>query len=82
MVRRPLSNGGHATEQQLEQPNPWNPRAGLEERMRSIEIVSRGADGMLQTRTIQLRDGSGNLKVISSETRKSNQNQAVQVFTH
>jgi hypothetical protein len=81
-VRRPHSDGGHATEQQLEQPNPWNPSAGLEVRMRTIEIVSRDAYGELQTRTVQLRDGSGNLKIISAETRKSNQNQAVQVSTH
>jgi hypothetical protein len=51
-------------------------------RMRTIEIVSRDAYGELQTRTVQLRDGSGNLKIISTETRKSNQNQAVQVSTH
>jgi hypothetical protein len=50
--------------------------------MRTIEIESRDAYGKLKTRTVQLRDGTGNLKIIAAETRKSNQNQAVQVFSH
>lgn len=79
-VCRSHSDSGHATEQQLEQPDPWNPSDGLEVRMRTIEVVSR--DGKLQTRTVQLRDGSGNLRIISAETRKANQNEAVQVVTH
>jgi hypothetical protein len=80
-VRRPHSDGGQATEQQLEQPNPGDPGAGLQLTTRTIDIVSTDASGRQQTRTIQVRDGSGNLGVVSVETRKSNQTHAVQVDT-
>ena len=72
---------GQTTEQQLEQPNPGDPGAGLQLTTRTIDIVSTDASGRQQTRTIQARDGSGHLGVVSVETRRSNQTHSVQVDT-
>ena len=80
-VRRPHSDGGQATEQQLEQLNPGDPRAGLQVTTRTIDIVSTDASGRQETRTIQVRDSSGNLGVVSVDMRKSDQTHAVQVDT-
>jgi hypothetical protein len=80
-VRRPRSDGSQATEQQVEQPNPGDPGGGLQVTTRTIDIVSTNASGRQQTRTIQARDGGGDLSIVSVETRKSNQTHAVQVDT-
>ena len=76
-VHRPHSDEGQATEEAVEQPDPGDPSAGLQVTRRTVEIESTDHSGTLQTRTIQVQDGAGNLKVVSAETRKSNQTNAV-----
>jgi hypothetical protein len=78
---RPHSDGGQVREQQVEQPNFGDPGAGLQVTTKTIEIVSTDDSGKLQTRTIQARDGSGNMQVVSVDTRRLNQTEAVQVET-
>jgi hypothetical protein len=64
---------GRATEQQVEQPNPGTPDAGLRLTTKTIDIVRAGASGTQVTSTIQVRDASGSFNVVSVDTRKSDQ---------
>jgi hypothetical protein len=69
-------SAGKTTEQQTEELNLDDPRAGLQVRTNLIDIVHYGASGMQQTKTIQARDVNGNWNVVSVETRKSDQTPA------
>ncbi|HXP16859.1 MAG TPA: hypothetical protein VN868_07130 [Terriglobales bacterium] len=64
---------GGTTEQQVEQPNPGAPDAGLRVTSKTIDIVRSGASGTQSTTTIQMRDDSGSFNVVSVDTRKSDQ---------
>lgn len=64
---------GGTTEQQVEQPNPGAPDAGLRVTTKTIDIVRSGASGTQSTTTIQMRDDSGSFNVVSVDTRKSDQ---------
>jgi hypothetical protein len=67
------SPDGETTEQQVELPNPGNPSDGRQVRARTKYIVLYGASGTQQTKTVQVRQGDGNLDVVSVDTRKSDQ---------
>jgi len=71
--------GGKTTEQQVEQPNPGDPNAGLQVSTRTKYIVQYGGSGTLQTKTIQVRDVNGTLNVDAVETQKSDQVPAEQI---
>jgi hypothetical protein len=72
-------SGGKTTEQQVEQPSPGDPNAGLQVSRQTKYIVQYGASGTQQTKTIEVRDVNGTLNVVSVETRKSDQVPAEQV---
>jgi hypothetical protein len=74
-------SGGETTEQQVEQPNPGDPTAGLKITTKTIDVLRFGASGTQQTKTIQVRDVNGTFNVVSVETRKSDQVPAAQVQT-
>jgi hypothetical protein len=71
--------GGKTTEQQVEQPNPGDPNAGLQVSTRTKYIVQYGGSGTQQTKTILVRDVNGTLNVDSVETQKSDQVPAEQI---
>jgi hypothetical protein len=73
------SNGQQRSVQQVEQPNPGDPRAGLRVVMISTENAQTAASGMEATRTVQLRDANGNFNVVSVDFSKSDQTNAIQV---
>jgi hypothetical protein len=64
---------GETTEQQVELPNPGNPSDGRQVRAKTKYIVLYGASGTQQTKTVQVREGDGNLGPVSVDTRKSDQ---------
>jgi len=74
-------SSGKTTEQQVEEPNPGDPNAGLQVSRKTKYIVLYGASGTQQTKTTQVRDVNGNFNVVSVETRKSDQVPAAQVQT-
>lgn len=67
---------GRTTEQQVEQPDP---NGGLNVMTKTINIVTSGASGIQETRTIKMRDPSGSFSTVSVDTRKSDQVPAIQV---
>jgi len=67
------NSDGETTEQQVEEPHPGNPNDGRQVRAKTKYIVRYGASGTQQTKTTQVRDGNGNLSVVSVDTRKSDQ---------
>ncbi len=71
MVKRARSDGAQATEQQLEQPNPGDPGAGLQVTTKTLDVVQPDTSGTRETRTIEVRDASGSFTVVSFDTRKS-----------
>jgi hypothetical protein len=73
------SNGQQTSVQQVEQPNPGDPRAGLRVVMISTENTRTVSSGTEATRIIQVRDANGNFDVVSVDISKSNQTNAVQV---
>jgi len=73
------NSGGETTERRVEQPNPNDPTASLQVTTKTEYIVQYSASGMQQTTTTQVRDLSGNLNVVSVETRNSDQVSAEQV---
>ena len=78
-VTRSRSDGGKQTDQQLEQPNPGDPNAGLRVTIKTVDIVQLGASGMRETHTIDVRDATDSFGVVSIDTRKSDKVQAVTV---
>ena len=67
------NSDGETTEQQVELPNPGNPSDGRQVRAKTKYVVLYGASGTQQTKTVQVREGDGNLNVVSVDTRKSDQ---------
>jgi len=80
-VTRSRADGGQQTEQQLEQPNPGDPNAGLRVTIRTTDTVQPGTSGTHETRTIDVRDSTGSFGVVSVDTRKSDKVQTVTVGT-
>ncbi len=73
------STGGRTTQQQVEQLNPGNPSAGLQVTVQSTDAQNSGPSGTQDTRTIQVRGGSGGLNVVSIDMTKSDKTPPVQV---
>ena len=67
------NSSGETTEQQVELPNAGNPSDSRQVRAKTKYTVRYGASGTQQTKTIQVREGNGNLDVVSVDTRKSDQ---------
>ena len=73
------SNGQQITEQQVEQPNPGDPSAGLRITTLTTETVRPSASGAQATRTVQIRDANGGFGIVSVDTTKSDNVHAIQV---
>ena len=73
------SGGQQSTVQQVEQPNPGDPGAGLRLTTLTTDNLRSGPSGAQATRTIQVRDASGSLGVVSVDTAKSDNVHAIQV---
>jgi len=73
------SNGQQTSVQQVEQPNPGDPRAGLRVVVIGMENTRTVSSGTETTRNVQVRDANGNFDVVSVDISKSNQTDAVQV---
>jgi hypothetical protein len=67
------NSDGETTEQQVELPNAGNPSDGRQVRAKTKYVVLYGASGTQQTKTVQVREGDGNLNVVFVDTRKSDQ---------
>ncbi len=67
------NSSGETTEQQVELPNAGNPSDSRQVRAKTKYTVLYGASGTQQTKTVQVREGKGNLNVVSVDTRKSDQ---------
>jgi hypothetical protein len=70
---------GEITEQQVEQPKWGNPSDSPQVTAKTKYTVRYAASGSDTTRTVQVHDANGAFKVISVETRKSDQVPATQV---
>jgi hypothetical protein len=77
--QRASTSGQQNTVQQVEQPNPGDPGAGLRVTTVTTDAVRSGPSGAQATRTIQVRDANGSLGVVSVDTAKSDNVHAVQV---
>ena len=73
------SGGQQSTVQQVEQPNSGDPGAGLRLTTLTTDNLRSGPSGAQATRTIQVRDASGSLGVVSVDTAKSDNVHAIQV---
>jgi hypothetical protein len=71
--------GQQTTQQQVEQPNPGDPGAGLRVTVISTNAVRPGASEVQGTQTIQMRDANGNFGTVSVDISKSTNIHAVQV---
>jgi hypothetical protein len=67
------NSSGETTEQQVELPNAGNPSDARQVRAKTKYVVLYGAAGTQQAKTVQVREGDGNLAVVSVDTRKSDQ---------
>jgi len=74
-------SAGETTEQQVEQPNLDEPRAGLQVSETSKNVVQYSISGTEQTKTIEVRDINGTLNLATIETQKSDQVPAGEVQT-
>jgi hypothetical protein len=74
------NSDGETTEEQVEQPNPGNPSDGPQVSGKTKYIVRYGASGAQQTKTVQVSDGNGTFRMVSVQTRKSDQIPPVQVL--
>jgi hypothetical protein len=73
------STGQQTTARQVERPDPGDPGSGLRVSIRTTDTVRPGSSGAQATQTIQLLDSNGNFEVVSVDTAKSDNTQAVQV---
>jgi hypothetical protein len=78
-VQSASSAGRQSTRRQIEQTNPGDPDAGLQVTVVDTNIVRTGASGTQATQTIQMLDANGSLGVVSVDTTKGNNPQAIQV---
>ena len=77
--QRTSSTGQQTTKHQVEQPNPGDPGSGLQVITLTTDTVRPGASGAQATRTIQARDANGGFGVVSVDTTKSDNINAIQV---
>jgi hypothetical protein len=77
--QRTNSTGQQTTEQRVEQPNPGDPGSALKVITLTTDTVRPSVSGAQATRTIQARDASGSLRVVSVDTTKSDNIHAIQV---
>jgi len=73
------SNSRQASVQQVEQPNPGDPHAGLRVVVIDTMDTRTVSSGTETSRRVQVRDLNGNFEVVSVDISKSNQTNAVQV---
>lgn len=73
------STGQQTTQQQVEQPDPGNPDAGLRVTIRSTDVSRSGSAGSHATQTIEALDPNGSLTTVSVDTTKSDKTGTVQV---
>lgn len=73
------SSGQQTSVQQLEQPNPGDPSSGMRVITITKDAVRTGPSGTQATRTVQVRNGSGNYDVVSVDTSKSDKTHVIQV---
>jgi hypothetical protein len=73
------STGEQTTEEQVEQSKPGDPHSGLQVITLTTDTVRPSPSGAQATRTIQARDASGSLGVVSVDTTKSDNIHAIQV---
>src|SRR6202162_3851970 len=78
-AQRTSSTGQQITEQQVEQPSPGDPGSSLQVTILTTDTVCPDPSGAQATRTVQARDGNGNLGVILVDTTKSDNIHAIQV---
>ena len=78
-LNRSRADGGKQTEQQIEQPNPGDPNAGLGVTGKTVDIAQPGPSGIRETRTIQVQDSTGSFGVVSVDNTKSDKRQPVTV---
>lgn len=71
-VQKKDSNG-EIIEQQIEAPNPGNPTDAPLVQAKTKYTVRYATSGTDQTSATQMRDANGNLNVVSTETKKSDQ---------
>jgi hypothetical protein len=65
--------GVETSAQQVEQPNPGDPKAGLQVSAKTEYIVQYSGSGTQETKTTQVRDVNGTFNLVFVETRKSDQ---------
>jgi hypothetical protein len=76
------STGQQTTQQRVEQSNPGDPTSSLQVTIISTDTVNPGDSGAQAVRTVQMRDANGSygsVGVVSVDTTKSNNVNAVQV---
>ena len=79
-VHRKGDNGVQSTDKEIEQRNPGQPSDGLRVTEQAIDIVRPGAGGTVrETQTIRSLDSTGDLGVVSVDTRKQENASAVKV---
>jgi hypothetical protein len=72
--------GRTTTEQQIEQPDPGDPQAGLGISTKKINVIISNAQGTVETHTISTRNSDeAHFTVVSVETKKTDQIPAIQV---
>jgi hypothetical protein len=78
-LNRSRAGGGKQTEQQIEQPNPGDPHAGLGVTIKTLDIAQPGPSGIRETRTIQVPGSTGSFGTVSVDNTKSDKSQPVTV---
>ena len=79
-VHRKSEDGTQSTKTQVEQRNPAQPSDSLQVTQEAIDIVRPGAGGTTrETQTLRSLDSSGDLGVVSVDTRKQDSAPAVRV---
>lgn len=78
-VRQARPDGGAVTQQQVEQPNPGDPSAGLRVTVQSVDTVRPSAGETQETRTVEALDGGGSLGAVSVDMGKSDKPTQVEI---
>jgi hypothetical protein len=73
------STGQQTTVRRKEQPDPGDPGSGLRVSVLTTDTVRPDSSGAHATQTIELRDANGDLQVVSVDTSKSDNTNAVTV---
>jgi hypothetical protein len=81
-VKGTSASGARSTMQQVEQPNPGDPGAGLQVTQEAIDIVRPGADGVAQHQSsISTSGPDGRMNTVWIDVGKSDKPAAVKVDT-